>query len=287
MRHPGLKENIALWMPYILTGSYCHIYVNKLRFKNTLKVFRVNVVKKKKRSETIYTEVWVMSEMKIHPNSQTTLGLQNHWAVPGAANDIKAKVSSEKFYSNLFCTWIHNSQQCYIYRRWLRAKIRSFAVFVWPNCRKTADSLSTGAVKFQTGFILSQWWMKLGRSPTQLLLRSCERSHISQPTQHRKALWWFPVALLSLSRFRWRRRLVVISAPSDEDWAYSQQLAALSGQACNFGESKEIIFLLPKTTSFLVMWWIPLLKSDTRQSEESDNWKVCCSYSKYNWKILC
>ncbi|XP_008936038.1 PREDICTED: coiled-coil domain-containing protein 80 [Merops nubicus] len=38
-----------------------------------------------------------------------------------------------------------------------------------------------------------------------------------------------------LSRFRWRRRLVVISAPSDEDWAYSQQLAALSGQACNFG----------------------------------------------------
>uniref|UniRef100_A0A8C4LST2 Coiled-coil domain-containing protein 80 n=2 Tax=Equus asinus TaxID=9793 RepID=A0A8C4LST2_EQUAS len=38
-----------------------------------------------------------------------------------------------------------------------------------------------------------------------------------------------------LSRFRWRRRLLVISAPSDEDWAYSQQLAALSGQACNFG----------------------------------------------------
>lgn len=39
---------------------------------------------------------------------------------------------------------------------------------------------------------------------------------------------------------------MVISAPSDEDWAYSQQLAALSGQACNFGESKEITFLLPK-----------------------------------------
>lgn len=46
---------------------------------------------------------------------------------------------------------------------------------------------------------------------------------------------------------------MVISAPSDEDWAYSQQLAALSGQACNFGESKEITLLLPKTTSFLVM----------------------------------
>lgn len=40
---------------------------------------------------------------------------------------------------------------------------------------------------------------------------------------------------------------MVISAPSDEDWAYSQQLAALSGQACNFGESKEIILLLPQT----------------------------------------
>ncbi|KAK2496803.1 hypothetical protein MC885_005508 [Smutsia gigantea] len=35
--------------------------------------------------------------------------------------------------------------------------------------------------------------------------------------------------------FRWRRRLLVISAPSGEDWAYSQQLSALSGQACNFG----------------------------------------------------
>lgn len=44
-------------MAYILAGSYCHIYVNKLRFKNTLKVFRVNAVKKKKRSVTIYTEV--------------------------------------------------------------------------------------------------------------------------------------------------------------------------------------------------------------------------------------
>ncbi|KAI5948602.1 Coiled-coil domain-containing protein 80 [Manis javanica] len=38
-----------------------------------------------------------------------------------------------------------------------------------------------------------------------------------------------------LSRFRWRRRLLVISAPNGEDWAYSQQLSALSGQACNFG----------------------------------------------------
>jgi hypothetical protein len=43
-------------------------------------------------------------------------------------------------------------------------------------------------------------------------------------------------ALCIFSRFRWRRRLLVISAPNDEDWAYSQQLSALNGQACNFGE---------------------------------------------------
>ncbi|XP_052005085.1 coiled-coil domain-containing protein 80-like [Xyrauchen texanus] len=38
-----------------------------------------------------------------------------------------------------------------------------------------------------------------------------------------------------LSRFRWRRRLFVISAPDDEEWAYQQQLYALTSQACNLG----------------------------------------------------
>uniref|UniRef100_A0A8C1XD56 Coiled-coil domain-containing protein 80 n=1 Tax=Cyprinus carpio TaxID=7962 RepID=A0A8C1XD56_CYPCA len=38
-----------------------------------------------------------------------------------------------------------------------------------------------------------------------------------------------------ISRFRWRRRLFVISAPNDEDWAYQQQLYALNSQACNLG----------------------------------------------------
>ncbi|XP_063811703.1 coiled-coil domain-containing protein 80 [Pseudophryne corroboree] len=38
-----------------------------------------------------------------------------------------------------------------------------------------------------------------------------------------------------LSRFRWRRRLLVISAANDEEWAYQQQLYALTGQACNMG----------------------------------------------------
>ncbi|TRY59314.1 hypothetical protein DNTS_033550 [Danionella cerebrum] len=38
-----------------------------------------------------------------------------------------------------------------------------------------------------------------------------------------------------LSRFRWRRRLFVISSPNDEEWAYQQQLHALASQACNLG----------------------------------------------------
>ncbi|XP_054471504.1 coiled-coil domain-containing protein 80 [Anoplopoma fimbria] len=38
-----------------------------------------------------------------------------------------------------------------------------------------------------------------------------------------------------LSRFRWRRRLFIISAPNDEEWAYQQQIYALGSQACNLG----------------------------------------------------
>uniref|UniRef100_A0A8C4IQH0 Coiled-coil domain-containing protein 80 n=1 Tax=Dicentrarchus labrax TaxID=13489 RepID=A0A8C4IQH0_DICLA len=38
-----------------------------------------------------------------------------------------------------------------------------------------------------------------------------------------------------LSRFRWRRRLFIISAPNDEEWAYQQQLYGLTSQACNLG----------------------------------------------------
>lgn len=44
----------------------------------------------------------------------------------------------------------------------------------------------------------------------------------------------------------------MISAPNDEDWAYSQQLSALSGQACNFGEWAACSSLLDHTTLFLV-----------------------------------
>lgn len=32
-----------------------------------------------------------MSEMKIHPNSQTGLGLQSNCAVPAVVNDVKAQ----------------------------------------------------------------------------------------------------------------------------------------------------------------------------------------------------
>uniref|UniRef100_UPI00358F7F4A coiled-coil domain-containing protein 80-like n=1 Tax=Myxine glutinosa TaxID=7769 RepID=UPI00358F7F4A len=38
-----------------------------------------------------------------------------------------------------------------------------------------------------------------------------------------------------LARFRWRRRLFAISAPSHESWAYQQQIYALNGQACVLG----------------------------------------------------
>ncbi|XP_078265349.1 coiled-coil domain-containing protein 80 [Rhinoraja longicauda] len=38
-----------------------------------------------------------------------------------------------------------------------------------------------------------------------------------------------------LARFRWRRRLFIISTPSDEEWAYQHQLYALNSQACNLG----------------------------------------------------
>ncbi|XP_041936285.1 coiled-coil domain-containing protein 80 [Alosa sapidissima] len=38
-----------------------------------------------------------------------------------------------------------------------------------------------------------------------------------------------------LSRFRWRRRLFVMSSSSDDEWAYQQQLYTLTSQACNLG----------------------------------------------------
>lgn len=42
----------------------------------------------------------------------------------------------------------------------------------------------------------------------------------------------FPCVL----RFRWRRRLFIISSPSDEEWAFQQQLYTINSQACNFGK---------------------------------------------------
>uniref|UniRef100_A0A3Q2WV93 Coiled-coil domain-containing protein 80 n=1 Tax=Haplochromis burtoni TaxID=8153 RepID=A0A3Q2WV93_HAPBU len=52
-----------------------------------------------------------------------------------------------------------------------------------------------------------------------------------------------------LSRFRWRRRLFIISAPNDEEWAYQQQLYALNSQACNLGLRHIAILKLVGTES--------------------------------------
>ncbi|XP_032874373.1 coiled-coil domain-containing protein 80-like isoform X2 [Amblyraja radiata] len=38
-----------------------------------------------------------------------------------------------------------------------------------------------------------------------------------------------------LARFQWKRRLLIISTPYEEDWAFQQQLTALTGQECNLG----------------------------------------------------
>ncbi|XP_048383758.2 coiled-coil domain-containing protein 80-like, partial [Stegostoma tigrinum] len=38
-----------------------------------------------------------------------------------------------------------------------------------------------------------------------------------------------------LSRLLWKRRMLIISSPSEEEWAFQQQLIALHGQACNLG----------------------------------------------------
>lgn len=40
---------------------------------------------------------------------------------------------------------------------------------------------------FKSCKILSQWWTELGRSPIQLLLRSCEMNGILQPTENKNA----------------------------------------------------------------------------------------------------
>lgn len=75
----------------------------------------------------------------------------------------------------------------------------------------------------------------------QLLKRSDELGNLLHMI---KALIQMPLTVTALSafeycvttRFRWRRRLFVISAPDDEEWSYQQQLYSLASQACNLGE---------------------------------------------------
>lgn len=132
---------IAPRMPYIATDWHNHTFTSKLRFKARLKAFWANVVQeRKKRSVIIYTEVWVMSEMKIRPNSQTALGLQNNCAVPAVVNDVKAKCLVRNS-TGIFLSWIYTSQHCCNYWRGLWAKIVNFAVFVWWSSSTAGVSL--------------------------------------------------------------------------------------------------------------------------------------------------
>ncbi|XP_067838488.1 coiled-coil domain-containing protein 80-like [Heptranchias perlo] len=38
-----------------------------------------------------------------------------------------------------------------------------------------------------------------------------------------------------LSRLQWKRRLLIISSPDDEEWTFQQQITTVHGQACNMG----------------------------------------------------
>uniref|UniRef100_A0A4W4GQ87 Coiled-coil domain-containing protein 80 n=1 Tax=Electrophorus electricus TaxID=8005 RepID=A0A4W4GQ87_ELEEL len=56
-----------------------------------------------------------------------------------------------------------------------------------------------------------------------------------------------------LSRFRWRRRLLVISTPDRDDWAYQQQLHALSSHACNLGvRHMSVVKLVGRTEEDMI-----------------------------------
>lgn len=59
-------------------------------------------------------------------------------------------------------------------------------------------------------------------------------------------------------RFRWRRRLLIISSPSDEEWSFQQQLYSLNSQACNLGTIvlRNRNTLNAKTTVFAVVFYI-------------------------------
>ncbi|XP_078071373.1 coiled-coil domain-containing protein 80-like [Mustelus asterias] len=47
-----------------------------------------------------------------------------------------------------------------------------------------------------------------------------------------------------LSRLQWKRRLLIISSPSEEEWAFQQQITALQGQNCNLGIRHFILLKL-------------------------------------------
>ncbi|XP_056157055.1 coiled-coil domain-containing protein 80-like [Lampris incognitus] len=74
-----------------------------------------------------------------------------------------------------------------------------------------------------------------------------------------------------LSRFRWRRRLFIISAPDDEEWAYQQQLYSLTSQACNLGlRHMSVLKLVGKDMEFMggVLELYPINGSATVERED-------------------
>ncbi|KAM4602026.1 coiled-coil domain-containing protein 80-like [Polymixia lowei] len=74
-----------------------------------------------------------------------------------------------------------------------------------------------------------------------------------------------------LSRFRWRRRLFIISAPDDEEWAYQQQIYSLNSQACNLGlRHMSVLKLVGKEVEFMggVLELYPINGSSTVERED-------------------
>ncbi|KAI4900083.1 hypothetical protein NFI96_027150 [Prochilodus magdalenae] len=74
-----------------------------------------------------------------------------------------------------------------------------------------------------------------------------------------------------LSRFRWRRRLLVISTPDHEEWAYQQQLYAMTSQACNLGlRHMSVLKLVGKTMDDMggVLELYPINGSATMDRED-------------------
>lgn len=57
-----------------------------------------------------------------------------------------------------------------------------------------------------------------------------------------------------------KRRLLLISAPSEDDYSFQQQISALSGQECQLGNKIEIFWLSSAFTLSDQQLWFYLFK---------------------------